>query len=121
MSCSSPSPQSRTPWARSPRSALRSAHTWANPTGDDLDYMHARFCSPLTGRFVSVDPMGGDPFEPQSWNGYSYVMNRPLNYRDPEGRIALPTPFLLNVADAFNAFRFYGLSKRASCSSSLGF
>jgi len=41
--------------------------------GDDLDYMHARHCSPLTGRFHSVDPAleSADPFTPQSWNRYN--------------------------------------------------
>lgn len=29
----------------------------AGGTGDDLDYMHARYCSPVTGRFLSVDPV----------------------------------------------------------------
>ena len=42
--------------------------------GDDLDYMHARFFSPVTGRFGSVDP-GKDwkKEQPQAWNLYSYV------------------------------------------------
>ena len=53
--------------------------------GDDLDYMHARFCSPLTGRLTSFDPIGGNPSAPQSWNRYSYALNRPLTYVDPYG------------------------------------
>jgi RHS repeat-associated protein len=52
----------------------------------DLDYMHARFNSPLTGRFLSVDPAGARPNRPQSWNRYSYVRGNPLTYVDPDGR-----------------------------------
>ncbi len=56
-------------------------------TGDDLDYMHARHCSPLTGRFLSVDPVGGTPGRPQSWNRYAYVGDNPMNDTDPTGRV----------------------------------
>jgi RHS repeat-associated protein len=54
---------------------------------DDLDYMHARYYSPLYGRFLSGDPVGGDPGRPQSWNRYSYVMGNPTNYIDPYGLV----------------------------------
>jgi len=49
--------------------------------------MHARFRSPLTGRFLSVDPVGGSPQSPQSWNRYTYVRGNPLKYTDPTGEI----------------------------------
>ncbi len=52
----------------------------------DLDYMHARYCSPVQGRFLSVDPIdSSDPKSPQSWNKYTYVMNSPINFIDPTG------------------------------------
>ena len=54
---------------------------------DDLDYMHARFCSPLTGRFLSVDPKprrSALPM-PQRWNRYGYAAGNPLKYIDPDG------------------------------------
>jgi RHS repeat-associated protein len=54
-------------------------------TTDDLDYMHARFYNPWLGRFLSTDPMGGTPGAPQSWNRYSYVMNNPMKFIDPNG------------------------------------
>jgi RHS repeat-associated protein len=56
-----------------------------NPAADDLDYMHARWCSPVTGRFMSFDPIGGNPWRPQSFNRYAYVLGNPLNYVDPFG------------------------------------
>ena len=54
-------------------------------TADDLDYMHARYGSPPTGRFMSFDPVGGNPRVPQSWNRYAYALNNPLSFTDPLG------------------------------------
>ena len=51
---------------------------------DDLDYMRARYCSPLMGRFLSVDLINGNPREPQSWNRYAYVYGvygNPIDHR----------------------------------------
>jgi RHS repeat-associated protein len=53
---------------------------------ESLDYMHARFYAPYMGRFLSVDPMPGRQREPQSWNRYTYALNNPLKYTDPDGR-----------------------------------
>ena len=58
-------------------------------TVDDLDYMHARYRSPLTSRFLSTDPVGGDPSSPQSWNRYAYVVGNPLNRTDPDGKLGV--------------------------------
>lgn len=65
----------------------------ANPAGagDDLDYMHARHESPVTGRFLSVDPgRDWDSKLPQSWNSYAYVRNNTLKYTDPTGKCTDP-------------------------------
>lgn len=56
---------------------------------ESLDYMHARYYAPFMGRFLLADP-SADSVEltmPQSWNRYSYVMNNPLIYIDPTGRV----------------------------------
>jgi RHS repeat-associated protein len=59
---------------------------------DDLDYMHARFYNPTVGRFLSPDPLRGNPAQPLSWNLYAYVLNNPLNFFDPLGlETARPT------------------------------
>jgi len=52
-----------------------------------LDYMMARSCRMALGRFLEPDPYDGSArLElPQSWNRYAYVMNDPVNARDPDG------------------------------------
>jgi len=53
---------------------------------DDLDYMHARYCSPLMGRFLSVDPLrSAKQKTPQTWNRYAYAAGNPLRFVDPTG------------------------------------
>ena len=46
---------------------------------------NARLYDPEIGRFISADPIVPDPFNPQSLNRYSYVLNNPLIYTDPSG------------------------------------
>jgi RHS repeat-associated protein len=57
-----------------------------------LDYFGARYFSVAQGRFTTPDPnsAGASLFDPQSWNAYSYMNNRPLAYVDPDGDIPLP-------------------------------
>lgn len=52
-----------------------------------LDNFGARYDSSQYGRFMTPDPgnAGADPYNPQSWNMYSYVLNNPLSYTDPSG------------------------------------
>ncbi len=57
-------------------------------TADDRDYMHQRATLPQLGRFLSVDPIGGNPFNPQSWNRFTYALNNPMKYIDPLGLLA---------------------------------
>ena len=61
----------------------------ANPAGagDDLDYMHARHESPVTGRFLSADRVPARQELPQSLNRYSYTMSNPLRFFDPDGLV----------------------------------
>jgi hypothetical protein len=47
--------------------------------------MNGRVYDPLLGRFLSVDPLIGDPTDSQSVNPYAYVGNRPLSATDPSG------------------------------------
>ena len=53
--------------------------------GFGLYNYNARLYDPIIGRFISADPIVPDPFNPQSLNRYSYVLNNPLIYIDPSG------------------------------------
>ena len=54
-----------------------------NETG--LDYFGARYMSAPQGRFMSPDLLGGNIYDPQTLNKYSYVRNNPLRFTDPTG------------------------------------
>jgi RHS repeat-associated protein len=54
-------------------------------TNTGLVHMNGRIYDPATGRFLSADPMVQDPFNAQSYNRYSYVLNNPLSFTDPTG------------------------------------
>ena len=47
--------------------------------------MNARLYDPVLGRFLSPDPIIQVPEFTQSYNGYSYALNNPLSYTDPNG------------------------------------
>ena len=48
-------------------------------------HMNGRIYDPTIGRFLQADPIVQDPYNTQSLNRYSYVMNNPLSYTDPTG------------------------------------
>jgi RHS repeat-associated protein len=93
-----------------PFGELRNRHAAAGSTPADYDftgketddesglvYHGARFYNPSIGRFLSVDPLYGDPgameaekleaflSNPQKLGLYSYVLNNPLRFTDPTG------------------------------------
>jgi RHS repeat-associated protein len=55
-----------------------------------LDNFGARYDSSQYGRFMTPDPENVSALmnldDPQSWNGYAYVRNNPLNLTDPDGQ-----------------------------------
>jgi len=56
-----------------------------------LDNLGARFYSSVAGRFPSTDPIIANAFRminPQRWNQYSYAINNPLAFTDPDGKDA---------------------------------
>ncbi|GIK58710.1 MAG: hypothetical protein BroJett015_43730 [Chloroflexota bacterium] len=55
------------------------------PDDIGLVYMQARWYLPGLGRFASADTIIPNPANPQSYNRYAYVENRPLNFSDPTG------------------------------------
>ncbi len=55
-----------------------------------------------TGRFLQADLFVQEPFNTQSLNRYSYVMNNPLNATDPSGYLSFsdvlrPTKHIIRV------------------------
>jgi hypothetical protein len=54
-----------------------------------LDFFGARYFSGAQGRFASVDPsmLSTVLANPQSWNRYTYALNNPLRYVDPNGEL----------------------------------
>ena len=60
-----------------------------------LDYMLARYYSAGFGRFLSVDSSRGsmNVRGPATWNRYSYVLNAPLLFIDPDGLLHLAFDF----------------------------
>ncbi len=69
--------------------AWPSPHGFVNGVRDPTSLVHlgAREYDPVTGRFVSVDPVL-DTADPQQMNGYSYATNSPVTLSDPDGRWA---------------------------------
>ena len=57
-------------------------HEHLDRTG--LIHMNGRVYDPRLGRFLSPDPIVGDPTSSQSWNLYSYVKNNPLEPCGPD-------------------------------------
>jgi RHS repeat-associated protein len=51
----------------------------------NLVHMNGRVYDPVSGRFLSPDPVGAHVGDSQSGNPYSYVSNRPLTLTDPTG------------------------------------
>ena len=54
-----------------------------------LYYFRARYYDPALGRFLSPDPVAGDPADPQAQNAYVYAQNNPLTHVDPLGTASL--------------------------------
>lgn len=54
-------------------------------SASNLYYMRARYYDPASGRFLTHDPMPGQPTAPQTWNQYAYASNNPTSRVDPTG------------------------------------
>lgn len=70
----------------------------------DLDFAQARYYKKQVGRFTSVDPTLASikPTNPQTLNRYTYGLNNPLRYVDPDGQIPLETFIdVVSLADSF--------------------
>jgi RHS repeat-associated protein len=61
-------------------------------------HMNGRIYDPSIGRFLQADPVIQDPYNTQSLNRYSYVMNNPLSYTDPTGYFRLRKGWFRQIA-----------------------
>ena len=70
-----------------------------SPYRPTLDYMHARYYSPDGGRFLSPDPTwdSADLNRPQSWDRYTYAVNNPIRFTDPDGKVAVAAPVAIGL------------------------
>jgi RHS repeat-associated protein len=82
-----------------------------------MDYFGARYYMQRPGRFTTVDPRMGTELalvDPQRWNRYSYVGNRPTRLVDPDGRGWLSAVFKLVVKGGDLAAATAGIVEDAS-------
>jgi RHS repeat-associated protein len=57
-----------------------------------LDYFGARYYQSQMGRFLTVDPVldiESALVDPQRWSRYTYALNNPLKFTDPDGRLPI--------------------------------
>ena len=79
------------PWGEekfgdSPNDRVKFA-TYRRDSESGIDYAWNRYYNNATGRFLTPDPYKGsaDPYNPQSWNRYTYVLNDPEGNSDVTG------------------------------------
>lgn len=64
----------------------------------ELVHMNARIYDPALDRFLSADPIIQAKGDLQNYNRYSYVINDPLKYTDPNGNILGSIGFLIGAS-----------------------
>jgi RHS repeat-associated protein len=97
------------PWGKRVRDSgladptLNPAHGDRGFTGHEhidemqLVHMNGRVYDPLLGKFLSIDPVVGDPGNLQTYNRYSYVYNQPTRYADATGECPWCVVFILGA------------------------
>ena len=68
----------------------------------DLIHMNGRTYDTKLGRFMQADIVVQSPFDTQSYNRYSYLMNNPLNGTDPSGYFSIKEYTSVIVAVGIN-------------------
>ncbi len=79
-------------------------HLRDGETGND--YAGARYYAGTAGRWLSSDPVIGRISNPQRLNRFSYVLNDPVNYVDPDGREG--TPLCQGLEESGGSSFFFG-------------
>lgn len=60
-----------------------------------LTYMEQRYYDPLTGRFISADPVTAYEIPGSNFNRYWYAENSPFNFIDPNGEAPYRNPWVM--------------------------
>ncbi len=63
--------------------------SYERDTESGMDYATARFYINRFGRFYSPDPISGSPANPQTLNLFTYVVDDPIDYADPDGTLPI--------------------------------
>ncbi|HBG71531.1 MAG: hypothetical protein A2W93_05975 [Bacteroidetes bacterium GWF2_43_63] len=79
----------------------------------NLINMNGRVYDPITGRFLSPDPVLQDPSNAQNYNKFSYVLNNPLKFTDPSGYWLQPISHRINLFDMLDINRDLNLDREA--------
>ena len=76
--------------------------TYTGQESDDtgLMYYGARYYSPFLRQFTQPDTVVQDVYNPQNLNRYSYVLNNPYKYVDPDGHFVIPLLYAAGVGIA---------------------
>ncbi|MBT3282407.1 MAG: RHS repeat-associated core domain-containing protein [Cryomorphaceae bacterium] len=67
----------------------RYTYTGQEKDSTGLMYYGARYYSPFLRQFTQPDTIIQDYYNPQNLNRYSYVLNNPYKYTDPDGHFAV--------------------------------
>jgi RHS repeat-associated protein len=122
------------------RTSVWGASDYVNPkftgygrdTETALDFAQARYMSAGLGRFMSPDPAnaGADFTNPQSWNGYGYVLGNPVSATDPSGACTVaiagitqsrdPNSGFTTVAEGLGAVQAYPYARQSGIGSVFG-
>ncbi len=77
------------------------AGEWTDTTG--LQYLRARYVNPYLNQFIQLDSIMPEYKHPQSLNKYSYALNNPIRYTDPNGNVSYD-----RIAAAAYALNWFG-------------
>ncbi len=93
------------PWGEVKTGGTKSKFLFTGQEKDletNLNYYNARYYDSHIRRFTQPDDIIQNVYDPQSLNRYSYVLNNPLRYTDPSGKVAfLAVPLVWWAVGAF--------------------
>ena len=101
-------------WQLSASSGISTNYNWLTRgytghehlTEFDLINMNGRVYDPVLARMLSVDNFVASPFSTQAYNRYSYAMNNPLKFIDPNGENPLLVAVIVGgIIGAFIGFQ----------------